>query len=196
MVLIWEVQEAALDAPQLQDVERGQALGDGQSEVQVVVDDQVRCGPVLQVPRRIPLLVRLPVLPQRSAEVVVWEEQLLGRVLVQRAEDAVVRHECLEFSTQRVPLDPVHHESAIRRTQGDGPRGIDIREVAFDVFEALDEIHVRLASPIVFDTVLERHTVPGAARWVGGHDDVALLSEHSRIPSRGPAIVPCTLGLL
>ena len=196
MVLIWEVQEAAVDAPQLEDVECGQALGDRQSEVQVVVDDQVRRGPVVKVSRRIPLLVDLTVLPQRSAEVVMWEEQLLGRVLVQGAEDAVVRHEGLELPSKRVPLDPVYHVSAVRSAQGDGPRGINVGEVAFDVFEAFNEILVRLAAPIVFDAILERHTISAAARGIGGDDDVALLSEDSRVPSGRPAIIPCTLGLL
>jgi hypothetical protein len=68
---------------------------------------QLRRRPLIRKPCRIPLLVRLPVLIQRPLEVVDREEQLLGAPLVERAEDAVVTHQRLELSSERVALDPV-----------------------------------------------------------------------------------------
>ena len=68
---------------------------------------QLRRCPFIRKPCRIPLLVRLPVLIQRALEVVDREEQLLGAPLVECAEDAVVTHQRLELTSERVALDPV-----------------------------------------------------------------------------------------
>src|ERR1700742_574816 len=59
VVFIRKTQESALDAPHLQDVERRQALGNGQAEVEIVVNDQHRGVPVFQKSRWIPLVVHL-----------------------------------------------------------------------------------------------------------------------------------------
>lgn len=147
MILIREDQEATLDALDLQDVKRSQAFGDWEAVIQLVVDDQVGGCPVVQVPRGIPLLVLCSVLRQRPVEVMVGEEQLLARILVQRAEDAVVRHQRFEFPPKGVPLDPVDHVPAVRGAERHGVRGIDVRQVSFDVFEAFDDVLVGSAAP-------------------------------------------------
>ena len=60
MIFIRKVQKATLNAPQLQNIERSEALSHGQSVIQIIVDDQVWRCPVFQMPRGIPLLVALP----------------------------------------------------------------------------------------------------------------------------------------
>lgn len=69
--------------------------------------DQLRRRPLVDKARRIPLLVRRPVVVQGALKVVDGEEQLLGTPLVQRAEHAVVAHQRLELAPERVALDPV-----------------------------------------------------------------------------------------
>lgn len=68
--LICKVEEPARDASLLQDVEELDAAGDGQTVVQVAVDDEHGRGPVLDVQGRVPALVVLAVVPQRPVEVV------------------------------------------------------------------------------------------------------------------------------
>ena len=148
------------------------------------------------MPGGIPLLVSFSVLPERSTEVVMREEQLFGGILVQRAEDTVMRDECFEFPSEGMPLNPVHHIPTVGSSQRDGPRGIDIRKVSFHIVESLNEIVVGSATPLVLNTVLECHAVSRAARGVGRYNYIALLGDYGRVPSGRPAVKPSSLWLL
>jgi len=57
---------------------------------------QLRRVPLINVLGRVPTLVPLAVLPQVAGKVVEGEEELLGGILVEGAEDAVVAHEGFE----------------------------------------------------------------------------------------------------
>lgn len=98
MIFIREHQQPTRHTPGLQDVERSQTFRDWEAVVELAVDDELRRGPLGQEPRRVPFLVALAVLPERATEVVDGEEELLGRPLAQRAEDAVVADESLELA--------------------------------------------------------------------------------------------------
>jgi hypothetical protein len=67
----------------------------------------MRSRPVCDVYRRIPFLVAGAVFPEGAAEIVVREEELFGRELVERAEDAVVGYEGTEFAAEGVALNPL-----------------------------------------------------------------------------------------
>lgn len=69
---------------------------------------QLWSAPLVEKLGGIPFLVAFPVFPEVAAEVVDGEEKLLGRVLVQGAEDAVVADESLELAAQGVALDPIY----------------------------------------------------------------------------------------
>jgi hypothetical protein len=62
---------------------------------------------LIQVSSRIPLLIPLAILPQRTLEIMDREEELLRGPLVQGAEDAVMTYESLEFPAEGMPLDPI-----------------------------------------------------------------------------------------
>ena len=74
VVFIGKRQELAIDPLCLQHIERRQSFRDRQSVVQLVVDDQMRCGPILQMACWIPFLVVLSIVPQCAIEVMVGEE--------------------------------------------------------------------------------------------------------------------------
>ena len=93
-------------------------------------------------------------------------------------------------------LDPVYHISTVGGAKGDCTRGVDIRNVGFNVIEALYEVDVGTTAPVVFNSVLEGHAVPRAASWVGGYHNIPLFCEDSGVPSGGPAFIPGCLGLI
>lgn len=130
VVLVRKHDKLARHAASLQDVEHGQTLRDGQAVVKLIVDDlllckrisqvtecihrvlqvpayQLRRGPVSNVLRGIPLLVAFSVLPEGATKVVLWEEELLCRPLVQGRKDSVVAHQCLELPPKVMALNPV-----------------------------------------------------------------------------------------
>lgn len=108
MILVWKHEELAGDVARLQHIEHGQAFGDTEAVVQLVVDDQHGRFPVAGVLCRIPLLVGLALLPERAAKVVLGEEELLGGPLAEGGKDTVVANNGLELAAERVTLDPVY----------------------------------------------------------------------------------------
>lgn len=107
MVLVGEHDEFAGNAAGLQHVEHGKALGNGESVVELVVDNKHGSAPVVGESRGIPFLVHLAVLPERTSKVVLGEEELFRLDLVERAEDTVVADDGLELASEIVSLDPV-----------------------------------------------------------------------------------------
>ena len=77
--------------------------------------DQLRRGPLVNKPRGIPPLVRIPVLFDGALKVVDGEEQLLGGPLVERAVHAVVAGERLELAAEGLALDPICAVSLTRQ---------------------------------------------------------------------------------
>ena len=158
--------------------------------------DQMGRLPVLDTKTRIPLRPLSPVRRRgrRAAQVVEGEVQLFGRELARHAEDAIVRDQRLELAAERMALDPIHHVAAVAGAQADGAAGIDVRHVLLDVFEALDEILVGQAAPLLLDGVGEGLAVAGGSRGVGADGDVALFGEDGWVPARAPAVAPSALG--
>lgn len=93
MILIRKAQKPTLHPHRLQHIKGRQSLSNRQSIIQLIVDNQMRRRPVIQMRCGVPFLVPSAVLPERAAEIVGWEEELVAGPLVQRAEDAVVRYE-------------------------------------------------------------------------------------------------------
>lgn len=80
VALVREVQEPRGHPQALQDIEEHYALGDGQTEVKVVVHDKLRRAEVLGVVERVPPLVVVAVVPDGPVLVLLDEPQLLGTI--------------------------------------------------------------------------------------------------------------------
>lgn len=186
VVLVWEFQESALDTPDLQHVESRQALGDGQTVVQIVVDDQVWRRPVRGEARRIPLLPLLGDLPQSALHFDQREVQLLACPLRGHAEHTIVRHQGLELAAEIVALDPVDHVATVRGAQGHCAVKVDELERPAGVLESALQVNIRQATPLTLDGVLEFLSETRAARRVRSNDNVPLLGKHRRVPARAP----------
>lgn len=78
------------------------------------------------------------------------------------------------------------HVAAVACAQRDGVPRVDVRKVALDVLEAVDEVVVGAAAPVARDGVRQRLPVSRAARRVRHHHHVALLREHRGVPPRRP----------
>lgn len=74
------------------------------------------------------------------------EPELFGGDLCIGNEGSIVAHQCLEFTTQRVTLDPVDHEPTITGARCHTAIGINEVEVIADVFPTLDQVVVRIAT--------------------------------------------------
>lgn len=133
-------------------------------------------------PSRIPFLICLTILVYRSFKVVNREEKLLRAPLVEGAESSIMADKRLELPPQRVPLDPIYiccqlttplpktsrdkntevgkghkhtnHIPAVTSPQRHGPVSIHIRQILRNILECLDQVVIRLAAPITFDTIL------------------------------------------
>lgn len=195
MIFIRERQEFTRYPFGLQDIERRQSFSNWESIVQLIVNDQVGRSPVLQVPGWIPLFVIFPILPKRSCKVVMGEEQLFGRILIQSTENSVVRDKGLEFASQLMALNPIHHIPTIAGAKSNSTRDIDVWKVVFNVLESFDEVDVWAASPVVPNPVLECHTVPSRTGGIWRDNNVALLCEYGGVPSCRPSFIPCSLRL-
>ena len=70
-------------------------------------------------------------------------------------ENAVHTSHGSELNTQsaRVALEHVHHISAVAQPDRVGTLSIDLRILLVDVFEALDDIAERYASPVTVNTL-------------------------------------------
>lgn len=68
MVFIWEVQEATRHTTLLEDVEQQQTLRDGETEVQIVMDDEMGSCPVVDVVEWVEFLVVVAVVPDCTVE--------------------------------------------------------------------------------------------------------------------------------
>ena len=145
---------------------------------------------MLEIACRIPLLVILSVVPQCAIEIMMREEELIRRVLIESAENTVVSDECFKLSSQGVALDPVHHVTTIACTECYRSARIDIGDAGLDVFEAFDEVDIWSTSPLILDTILERHSVTRASRWIRSYNYIPLLCENGRVPPRRPSLIP------
>lgn len=97
VILIGEDEQTARDAADLEGVEGGEALGNGEAVVELAVDDELGRLPAGDVGGGIPARVAIPRLPQRAPHIVHHEEQLLRRPVAHRAEDPVVAYQRPEF---------------------------------------------------------------------------------------------------
>jgi hypothetical protein len=113
MALIREMQEPRRDTKRLEDVEKTQALSDGQTEIQIVVDDELGRAEVLGVVDGIPFLVVVTVVPDGAVLVLLDEPDFVGAVGTDLVEFAVVRDDGFEFAAELVALDPVHPEQSL-----------------------------------------------------------------------------------
>src|SRR6184192_4368308 len=70
MILIWEVEEATRYPARLKDVEKSDAFGDRETVVQVVVDDEMGCGPFRDAfwRRRVPTRPSITIPPKCTIE--------------------------------------------------------------------------------------------------------------------------------
>ena len=148
MILIREVQEAAGDTTLLKNIEKRQAIRNSKTEVQIIVDNQVRRGELQDAldGTGIPAAVVLASAPEGSVEVALDEPQLLSADLGVGDECSVVGYEGLEFAPEGGALDPVYHETSVGGSGGDGAGGVDVGDVVADVLEALDKVLVGVAS--------------------------------------------------
>lgn len=108
MALIREMQEPAGHTASLQDVEQQNTIGDNDAVIQVIVDDELRCGEVFDVLKRIPDGVVLGLVPRGAVLVLLDEPELLGGVSGALRDLAVVRDDGLETLAELVAVDPVH----------------------------------------------------------------------------------------
>jgi len=90
MVLVRERQEFRIDPLRLQHVERRQSLRNWQSIVQLVVDDEMGSSPLLEMICGVPLVVIFWIVPERPIEIMMWEEQLFRRVLIESRKNTIV----------------------------------------------------------------------------------------------------------
>jgi len=81
-------------------------------------------------------------------------------------------------------LDPVDHIAAVAGAKSNCAGGVDVGEIFLDVFESFYEVFVGAASPVVADSVLERHAVASTTCGIGSYYDVALLGEDGWVPAR------------
>lgn len=74
------------------------------------------------------------------------EPELLSGDLRISNESSIVADQCLEFTTQRVSLDPIDHEATITGASCHAAVGVNEVEVIADILPALDQIIVRIAA--------------------------------------------------
>jgi len=149
------MQEPGGHAQALQNVEEHYALGDGQPEVEVVVDDELRRAEIFGVVERVPPLVVGAVVPDSPVLVLLDEPQLLGAVGADLIQLAVVRDDGFELAAKVVTLDPVcpgeiqsviahtnclHaseclHETSVGGTSRDGIFSVNVRHIGLKVLE-------------------------------------------------------------
>ena len=108
-----------------------------------------------------------------------------------QVEDAGVADQRLE--PVGMAADPVDHEAAVR-----SPRGRDLGLVEERVFlegevEALHQVFVDLAGPVLADLVGELLAVAGRAAGVDRDHGIARSGEHLIIPPPVPFVVPGAL---
>ena len=106
VVLVREVEEAGRHTEELQSVEHGNAFADGESVVEVVVDDELGSGEVLCVRQRVRLGVDLALVPDGAVVLVQHEEELLGAKVRVGGGYTVVADKSLELVAEVVALDP------------------------------------------------------------------------------------------
>jgi len=94
-----------------------------------------------------------------------------------------VTHKSLEFTTQRVALDPVDHVTTVTGTKSNGTVRVNIAELLLEVIEGEDKVFVRCAAPVIPDGIAEGFAVRGRASRVYGDYDVASFGVDERVPS-------------
>lgn len=192
VVLVGEVEEPGGDTAGLEDVEQAQAVALGQTVVKRVVDDELGSGPVGNVVLGVPLAVRVGV-PDAAVVVVADEPELLRGPCALGVGDTVVGDEALELVAEVVGLDPVGHVTTVRSTGGDAVLSVNPWHAGVDVVPGVDQVVVWPATPLALDGVGEELSETGGTSWVGGDNDVALVSPDLRVPAVGPAVTPVTL---
>ena len=192
VVLVWEVEEPRWDTASLEDVEQAEAVALGQTVILGVVDDELGSRPVGNVVLGVPLAVRARV-PDAAVVVVTDEPKFLRGPCALGVGDAVVGYEALELVAEIVGLDPVGHVTTVRSTSGDTVLGVDPWHAGVDVVPGVDQVVVWPVTPLTLDRVGEELSETGRSSWVGGDNDVALVSPDLRVPAVGPAVAPVTL---
>lgn len=107
VALVGKVQEPRGHPQALQDVEEHHALGNGQTEVKVIVHHKLRCAEVISVVDWVPPLVVVAVVPDGPVLVLLDEPQLLGAIGPDLVQLAVVCDDGFEFAAEIVTLDPI-----------------------------------------------------------------------------------------
>ena len=193
VVLVREVEEPRWDTAGLEDVEQAQTVALRQAVVKSVVDDKLWSGPVGNVVLGVPLAVRARV-PDAAVVVVADEPEFLRSPCSLSVGNTVVGDKALELVTEVVSLDPVGHVTTVRSTGRDTVLGVDPWHAGVNIVPSVNQIVVRPVTPLALDRVGKELSETGRSSWVGGDDDVALVSPDLRVPAVGPAVAPVTLG--
>ncbi|EZF78110.1 hypothetical protein H105_00740 [Trichophyton soudanense CBS 452.61] len=204
MGLIGEVKETAGNTLLLEDVEETDTLSNGETEVEVVVDDELWL-------RAIPAVIVLASLEEGSVEleimvsrgcfsfhgvntyVVFNEEELVSSDLGGSNEGTVMGDEGLELASEVLSLDPVDHETTEGGTGSNTVVSVNVLDVVVDVFPDLDKILVWSTTPVVGDVVGQLLAETSATSWVRSNDNVSLVSPDAWVPAGAPVVTPGAL---
>ncbi len=157
----------------LQRCEQLIAFAHGNSEVQIVVNDQHRSLKVRRQTMRRMLFVGLAIgTPRRSAVFVFVEPQFFGRrVHTVEVVNAAMSHQ--RFELRRITLEPVHHVTTKRRAGGEHAVGVDVR-LLFEKLQTSHQVDITSAAPVTADLIGVLLAEARAASWIRRGDDVAL----------------------
>jgi hypothetical protein len=115
----------------------------------------------------------------------------------------------LEFTTERVALDPIDHETTVTSTSCHSMVCVNEVEVVADILPTLDQVVVGIATcwilafeeerphkshtPVVCDHISQLITKAGTSSWIRCNHHVSLVSEGLVVPSTAPGIAPRAL---
>jgi hypothetical protein len=167
VVLIREVQQPTGNTTFLENVEQTQTLRFGQAIVFGTVDDQGGSAELQNVLRcrGVPTTVVVSVGPEGAVElshvrkslpkhkwkrgethIMLSKPELFSGDLGISHKGSIMGDKCLELPSQRVTLDPIHHETSITGTRSDTVVCVDEVKVVSDILPGLDQIIVGVAT--------------------------------------------------
>ncbi len=188
MVLVREDQQAAFDALTLQGGEGRQALGRGDAEIQIALDDQHRRVPLVDVVGRVEFLIAARIFPRGAAVLPLGEPELLRRKAHgEGVEDAVVVDQAFE-GIRPVSGDPVDHIAAVGRPERAGAVTVEEAIGPQGVGPALLQVLQRAIAPVLADRVGEGLAVTDRAVEIDHHHRIAGPGIGLGVPAPGPVV--------
>ncbi len=169
VVLIREIEKLTGNAAALQGVKGRKSLFKRHAVVFLSVDHQHRRLPLVDIPRRVVLLVAARIGIVRATMLPLWKPQLLRRVIHRtHVKDAVVIHQALE-AVGPISGNPVHHVPTVGSTKRAnilaGHPGIPFQCGGEPCLQILE----RLPAPITSDGIGERLSVPHRTMKIDHH---------------------------